>query len=175
MAYTVAIPERLARAIMARGFDVEAFVIEAIERKLQLDPMEELETRLEIALYMLRRAREELEKGDPVQASEKLYKAVEECIKVLACMEGLEECQRAREEGGWWTRLLSRAARRLASRLQTSIIREAWEEAYDLHVHGFHEHALGVDEVRQGVPVVEKLVEYTRSYFSAKTGRNPPR
>ena len=60
--------------------------------------MEELETRMEIAEYMLRRAREELEQGDPVQASEKLYKAVEECIKVLACLEDLEECRR--EAGG---------------------------------------------------------------------------
>ena len=85
-------------AIRRRGFDLESFVLEAVERMLELDPREEVEARLEIAKYMLRRGREELEKGDPVQASEKLYKAAEECIKILACVEGLEECRRAREE-----------------------------------------------------------------------------
>jgi len=44
---------------------------------------------------MLRRAWEELERGDPVQASEKLYKAAEECIKILACLENLDEYRRA--------------------------------------------------------------------------------
>ena len=70
-----------------------------------------------IAEYMLERAREELKRGNPIQASEKLYKAVEECIKTLACLEGLEECERARREGQWWTKLLSRAASKLARKL----------------------------------------------------------
>ncbi len=163
MSITIRIPEELARIIRKRGLDIESFIIDAIEDRLSMDPREELEARLAIAEYMLRRAREELERGDAVQASEKLYKAVEECIKVLACLEGLEECRRAREEGGWWTRLLARAARRLSSKLGTDLIRVAWEEGYDLHVHGFHEHAFGVEEVRQGVAVVEKLLQYVKS------------
>ncbi len=80
--------------------DVEAIIIEAVQRSLNLDPEEELETRLEIAKHMVQRAKEELERGDAVQASEKLYKAVEECIKVLACLHDIEECKRAREEAG---------------------------------------------------------------------------
>ena len=162
MTVTVTIPEKLAKAIRSRGLDVEAFVLEAIERSLELDPREELEARLAIAEYMLERAREELERGDPVQASEKLYKAVEECIKTLACLEGLEECGEARREGQWWTKLLSRAARKLARKLNEPIILEAWKSAYDLHIHGFHEHALGIEEVKEDLPVVEKLVRYTK-------------
>ena len=65
------------------------------QRSLNLDPEEELETRLEIAKHMVQRAKEELERGDAVQASEKLYKAVGECIKVLACLHDIEECKRA--------------------------------------------------------------------------------
>lgn len=148
-------------AIRRRGFDLESFVLEAVERMLELDPREEVEARLEIAKYMLRRGREELEKGDPVQASEKLYKAAEECIKILACVEGLEECRRAREERGWWSKLLSKAARRLALRLGENLVLVAWLNAYDLHVHGFHEHCLGVDEVRESLPAIEELVSYT--------------
>lgn len=160
---TITIPRRVVEAIRKRGHvDVEAFVLEAIEQTLGLDPQEELETRFSIAEHMLRRAREELEGGDPVQASEKLYKAVEECIKILACLNGLEECDIARREGAWWSKLLGRAARRLSLALGEPLIVEAWSHAYDLHVHGFHEHAYTVEEVRESLPLVEKLVEYTR-------------
>ncbi len=164
----VRLPEKLVKIIRGRGYDVEAFIIGAVEDKLGLDPREELETRLAIADYMFQRAKEELEKGDAVQASEKLYKVVEECIKVLVCLEGLEECRKAREEGQWWTKLLAKAARRLSTRLGTDIIREAWEEGYDLHVHGFHEHVFTVDEVRQGVPVIEKLLQYTKTMLQKR-------
>ena len=160
MRTAIALPGRLVEAIRRRGHDVETLVIAAIEDRLELDPSEELETRLEIAKHMLRRGLEELERGDAVQASEKLYKAVEECIKILACLEELEEC-RVGKEVGWWTKLLSRAARKLSSKLGLEMIRIAWEEGYDLHVHGFREHGLGIDEVKQSVPIIEKLVEYT--------------
>jgi len=165
----VEIPRSLVEAIRRRGFDLESFVLEAVERMLELDPRE---ARLEIAKYMLRRGREELEKGDPVQASEKLYKAAEECIKILACVEGLEECRRAREERGWWSKLLSKAARRLALRLgENLVLVVAWLNAYDLHVHGFHEHCLGVDEVRGSLPAIEELVSYTEERIKQYMGR----
>lgn len=120
---------------------------------------------------MLRRGREELKKGDPIQASEKLYKAVEECIKILACLEGLEECSQARREGGWWTKLLSRAARRLARRLNKPLILEAWSQGYDLHVHGFHEHALTAEDVAETLPAVGELVTYTRNTLKSRGRR----
>lgn len=170
---TVVIPRELAEAVRRRGLDLESFVIEAVEAALQLDPDEELRARLSVAEHMLARAREELRRGDPVQASEKLYKAVEECIKVLACLEGLEECAVARREGRWWTRLLSRAARRLARALGEPLILEAWGQAYDLHVHGFHEHALDVEDVEQGLPAAERLVSYVRGRLGA-SGPAPP-
>ena len=146
---------------------MESFVVEAVESLLGLDPGEEPEARLAVAEHMLRRAGGELEKGDPVQAGEKLYKAAGECVKVLACLEGLEECSRARREGGWWTRLLARAARRLARMLGEPLILDAWSQGYDLHVHGFHEHALSVEDVAETVPVVERLVAYTRERLRA--------
>ncbi len=164
----VRIPESLAKRVAEKGVDPEAFIIDAVERALNLDPHEELEVRLDIAKYMVKRAREELEKGDAVQASEKLYKAVEECIKVLACLEGLEECRRAREEGGWWTRLLARAAARLSRMLGEELIVRAWSYAYDLHVHGFHEHTYSVEDVKPRVRVVEELLEYTRQRFTGR-------
>ncbi len=159
---SIEVPKGLVEAIRKRGLDLESFILEAIERMLELDPNEEIEARLEIAEHMLKRAHEELEKGDATQASEKLYKAVEECIKILTCLEGLEECRKAREERSWWTRLLSKAARKLTLHLGENLILEAWSQGYDLHVHGFHEHGLNVDEVRESLPIIEKLVNYTK-------------
>lgn len=172
---TVVIPRELIEAIRRRGYDPESFIIEAIEKTLVLDPNEELGTRMAIAEHMLERAREELRKGDAVQASEKLYKAVEECIKILACLEELEECHRAHEEGRWWTKLLSRAARRLARSLGSRIVIEAWSQGYDLHIHGFHEHALAVDDVAETLPVIEKLVAYTKEKLRERSGKSTER
>jgi hypothetical protein len=155
---TIRLPRSLVEALRRRGVEPESFIVEAVVERLGLDPREELEARLEVAEYMLERAREELKRGDPVEASEKLYKAAEEAIKVLACLEGLEECGRARREGGWWSRLLSRAASRLSRILGDRIVLEAWSEAFDLHVHGFHEHSLEVEDVAERVEVIERLV-----------------
>ena len=155
----VRVPRSILEAIRRRGADPEAFVLDAVYEALRLDPEEELRARIDIAQHMLRRAREELERGDPVQASEKLYKATEEAIKVLACLEGLEECEKARREGGWWSRLLARAARKLA-RKHGSFILDAWSQAFDLHVHGFHEHSYSVEDVEETLPLVEKIVTY---------------
>ncbi|AEM39657.1 PaREP1 family protein [Pyrolobus fumarii 1A] len=158
----ITIPEKLAKLIRDRGFDPEAFIMEAIEKYLELDPQEELEARIAVAEHMLMRAREELLEGDAVQASEKLYKAVEECIKVLACLRGLEECRKAQIEGTWWTKLLARAASKLAKIEKNPLILDAWSLAYDAHIHGFHEHSLDPEDIEQRLPRAEELVKYTR-------------
>jgi len=158
----ITVPKVLLDAIRRRGLGPEALILEAIAERLSRDPREEPCARLAAAEHMLRRAREELKQDDPVQASEKLYKAVEGCIRILACLEGLDECTKAREEGRWWTRLLARAARQLRRRLGENIVLEAWSQGYDLHVHGFHEHALSVKDVEVSLPIIEKLVDYTR-------------
>ena len=171
LAVRVAVPRDLVKAIRQRGHDAESFILEAVAEKLSKDPREECQARLAIAEHMLRRAKEELGNGDAVQASEKLYKAVEECIKILACLEELEECGKAREEGRWWTKLLARAARRLSRRLGERLILEAWSQGYDLHIHGFHEHSLGVEDVEETLPLVEKLVSYTRRVLEERLQR----
>ncbi len=155
----VVMPRKLVEAIRRRGrVDIESFIIEAIERALNLDPAEEVETKIAVAKHMLMRAKEELRRNDAVPASGKLYKAVEECVKALACLEGLEECEAARREGQWWTKLLSRAARKLSALLNEPLILIAWSQAYDLHVHSFHEHGLDAVSVSSSLPVTEKLM-----------------
>jgi hypothetical protein len=55
-----------------------------------------------------------VEQGDPVQASEKLYKAAEEAVKVLARRFALPEHEEAEGKGRWTAILLSSAVRSLS-------------------------------------------------------------
>ncbi|MGQ9469333.1 MAG: PaREP1 family protein [Nitrososphaerales archaeon] len=107
-----------------------------------------------------------LNKGDSMQASEKFYKAVEESIKLLAEKHRLPEYEEAIREVRWWARLLARAARTLASKLDEDRIEFAWSIAFDLHVWGFHERGLRVEDVKRDIPHIEWLIEYTEKALS---------
>jgi len=107
-------------------------------------------------------SREYIAKGDAIQASEKLYKAVEECIKVLAERYELPEYEEAKRDGRWRTHLLGRAARRLARDLMRDEIRDAWANAFEIHVWGFHEGKYGVEEVEASVPYAEWLANFVK-------------
>jgi len=160
--YTARLPRKLALEASRRGFDVEALIIEALIEKLNLDPGEEAATRIELAEYFLEEAKKYIEAGDAVQASEKLYKVAEECIKALAVKFRVPEVEEARREGRWWTKLLARASRTLSALLNDPMIRYAWEDAYDLHVWGFHEVAYSIDHVRLSIPTIEQLLVRTK-------------
>ncbi|MEM3568812.1 MAG: PaREP1 family protein [Candidatus Jordarchaeales archaeon] len=78
----VFIPAKLPRRL-GIGIDLESVIVEAISEKLNMDPEEVAEVHLELAKkYLGERA--ELANRDPVQASEKLYKAAEEAVKAIA-------------------------------------------------------------------------------------------
>jgi hypothetical protein len=59
----------------------------------------------------------ELIDKDPVQASEKLYKAAEEAVKVLAIALNLPETRKAIESSGWLSKLLKKTAQSVAKAL----------------------------------------------------------
>ena len=70
---------------------------------------------------------------DPVQASEKLYKAAEEAVKQLARSLKVEDVLKLVEERGRWTVTdLERVIRRLRS-LEPSVV-GWWDNANYLHV-----------------------------------------
>ena len=121
-----------------------------------------LEARVELAEKYLAEAKEYLAKGDAVQASEKLYKVVEECIKALAQRYDTPEHREAAREGRWWAQLLGKAARRLARELNEPRITDAWSRAYDVHVWGFHEAKYTVEDVKEDVGYVEWLLNYVK-------------
>ncbi len=97
MGSSVFVPRRLAEEIEKRGLNLEDTIIEALSEALNFDPKTIAESRLELAERYLAEGRSLVDK-DPVQASEKLYKAAEECVKALAMHFNLENILRGIEK-----------------------------------------------------------------------------
>ncbi len=77
----VSIPQALIEALRKRGLDIED-LIDILAAKLDLDPLDTAKAHAELAIAMFNEGLNFVSKGDVVQASEKLYKAVEEGIKL---------------------------------------------------------------------------------------------
>lgn len=130
---------------------------------------------IEFIKKSLGEGKEYLNKGDSVQASEKLYKAVEECLKLVAKQRGIPEYEEAEKEGRWWSRLLARAAMRLSHELGAGKIEVVWAKASDLHVWGFHERALSVAHIEPHLPYVEWLLGCTKEILDESDKRESER
>jgi hypothetical protein len=99
---------------------------------------------------------------DPVQASEKLFKAAEETIKALAIGLDLPEARRAIESGGWWSKLLEKAAQGVAKALGVKEFILWWDTAFKLHVEGFHEARLSSEDVKERYEYIEAMVNLAK-------------
>jgi CHAD domain-containing protein len=167
MGVVISIPRRLYEEARKRGIDVESKIVEILARELGLDPESEASIRLELAEKYLREAKKLLDKGDTVQASEKLYKVAEETIKAMASALGLPEAKEANERGRWTLRLFDSAAARLAETIDRRIY-DDWDHAYFLHVEGFHEARIDVERVRCRLRYVEELLSIARRVLGEK-------
>lgn len=125
-------------------------------------------TPLEMIEYCLQRAKEYLQANDPMQASEKLYKTAELSIKLLAEKYGLSEFKTYQKNGVWSVGLLSTSATNLSNKLGKKEIAEAWAMAFHVHVQGFHENRLRLDDVKYAVPYIEKVVKYVREVTNGR-------
>jgi len=117
--------------------------------------------RLELAERFLAEGRELVNK-DPVQASEKLYKAAEEAVKALAIALNLDEAEKALEKGRWTVSLLDDAVYAISEKLRVKEVMDWWDSAYRLHVDGFHEARLRSVDVAKRFGHVEALVGLAR-------------
>ncbi len=169
MTTTIELPKKLVEKLKERGLDPTTHIVDTLVRELELDPVEEAETRIELAEKYLEEARKYIERGDAVQASEKMYKVVEECIKALAHMHKLPEYEKAVKEGRWWTQLLGKAARKLAKLLNEPRIESTWSIAYDIHVWGFHEAKYTVEDIAQDIQHIEWLLNHTKKQIKTTT------
>jgi len=116
---------------------------------------------VEIAEKFLAKGRELIDK-DPVQASEKLYKAAEEAVKALAIAFNLPEARKAIESGGWWSKLLEKAAQGVARALSIKEFILWWDTAFKLHVDGFHEARLSSEDVKERYEYIETMVNMVK-------------
>jgi hypothetical protein len=162
MQKAVYIPEKILREVEKRGLNVTDLILSS----LKIDPEVALEARLEMAENYLREAEEYISKNDPIQASEKLYKAVEESIKTLAQLLDTPEYQTATKEGRWWTQLLGKAARRLSRLLDEPRLEYVWAIAYDIHVWGFHEAKYSTEDIRGDLDHAKWLLSYVKEILS---------
>ena len=125
---------------------------EAIKKALQ---------HLELAERFLAEGRELIDK-DPVQASEKLYKAAEEAVKALAIALNLNEAEKTLEKGRWTVSLLNDAIYAISEKLRVKELMDWWDSAYRLHVDGFHEARLRSIDVAKRFGHVEALVSLAK-------------
>jgi predicted choloylglycine hydrolase len=120
-----------------------------------------VEARVELAEKYLA-SKEYIGKGDAAQASEKMYKVVEECIKALAQHYNMPEHEVAVKEGMWWTQLLGKAARGLSRTLNEPRITDVWARAYDIHVWGFHESKYTIEDINEDTKHIDWLLNYVK-------------
>jgi len=152
----VAIPKRLAQELERRGADVESLIIDSLVKSLGLDPSIGVEAHLELASRYLEEGKGLVDK-DPVQASEKLYKAAEEAVKALAMHFNVKEVLDVVERSRWSVTELVRAVTEISKKLG-KWFRYSWDSAWVLHVWGFHEARLDAESVRERLPDVEGMV-----------------
>ena len=154
---TLYVPGKLIEEARRRGFDVESLVVDLLVRTLNLDPQVVSDIHLELSHRYLEEGKA-LVNRDPVQASEKLYKAAEEAVKALAIFYNLQDVLAGVEEKGRWTvSYLEKAVEAISERLGGWFL-QSWDNAWALHVWGFHEAKFDSKAVEIRLPYVERMV-----------------
>jgi len=103
---------------------------------------------------------------DPVQASEKLYKAAEEYVKALAIHYNLSDILEVVEKRVKWTVTeLDKVVRRLY-KVVGKWLKDSWESANYLHIWGFHEVKLDQEAVKSDLPDIERMVIEVKKIIS---------
>jgi hypothetical protein len=168
---TLYIPSKLVEEARRRGFDVESLVVDLLVRTLNLDPRVAGEAHLELSLRYLGEGRA-LVNRDPIQASEKLYKAAEEAVKALAIFYNLQDVLAGVEEKGRWTvSYLEKAVEAISEKLG-GWFGEAWDRAWALHVWGFHEAKLDSKAVEIRLPYIERMVLEAEKIIRGRVGES---
>jgi hypothetical protein len=119
------------------------------------------EERIELALKYLEEGRVLVER-DPVQASERLYRAAEEAVKALALHYSLRGVlEKAERRGRWTFEELESAVRVIAGKVGEWFI-AAWDAASYLLVLGVHEAELDSESVKARLPSIERMIVEAR-------------
>jgi hypothetical protein len=125
------------------------------------------EEHLDLALRYLEEGKSLTDK-DPIQASEKLYKAAEEAVKAMALALSLDEAKKAVEQDRWSSTLLFDAIDAVAIKLDVSELPLWWRAAWVLHVEGFHEARLSGERVKKDSRYIEAIVDLAKKVLREK-------
>ena len=146
--FTIKLPEALVKVLEELGIDIEVKVIELLMNEINIERSKKAKLHAELAKYFLSEGKRLIDKN-PIQASEKIYKAAEEAIKALTMSLGMENVlSKVGERGRWTTSDLERAVEALSDKLSKWLY-DAWDHAWVLHVWGFHEAKLDREAVRR--------------------------
>lgn len=162
----VRIPRKLVEYAKKSGIDLESKFYEYLQSEIQLDPKDEVVLHLELAQHFLKEGRNFVD-GDPVQASEKLYKAAEECAKALALHFDFRDLlEKVEERGRWTVTELEKVVERISDKVG-DWFRSSWDSAWVLHVWSFHEAKPDSEAVKRRLKDVVKIVDKTKDMISA--------
>jgi len=103
--------EELIKKLEERGIDALDVLLDALSKA---DPSESDKERINLVEKLMKECKDYLNRGDPVQASEKAYKIAEGIVKALAEKFKTTEYEEFLKEGGWYIYLLSKASKTLA-------------------------------------------------------------
>jgi hypothetical protein len=127
----------------------------------------EIEKHLDLALTFLEEGKNFIEKN-PVQASEKLYKAAEESVKLLTLYLDISDVlSQVKQRDRWTVTDLEKAVETISKKLG-DWFGEAWDRAWALHVWGFHEAKFDSEAVKIRLPYVEQIVEEAKRIVSSE-------
>ena len=156
--HVIHLPEKLVKKALKRGIDIEKEVLDYLIRSPNLDPEDEIDLHIELAEKYLDEGKKLIEK-DPIQASEKLYKAAEEIVKALTIHFNLAEIlTKTRSRGGWTVTDIDKAVKEISDRIGLWFL-DSWDHAWILHVWGFHEGKMDKESIKVRLPRIEKMVK----------------
>jgi hypothetical protein len=162
-----AIPRRAAEEPKRRNLDPEPLVVDFLVSLLELDPQAAAESHLELAVRYLEEGRKLID-TDPVQASEKLYKAAEEAVKALTIHFNLKDILEDVEKSETWSvEKLEKAVLNISDKVG-DWFRSSWDTAWALHVWGFHEAKFDAEDVRKRLPSIDRMVTEVQRIIEKK-------
>jgi len=159
----IKVPEVVVEYARKLGVDLESKFIEYIESVITLNPKDEIQLHLSLAEHFLNEGKSLVDR-DAVQASEKLYKAAEECVKALAISFNYDDIlKRVKERGKWTVTELEKAVQRISDKIGEWFY-DAWGQANYMHIWGFHEAKLDSEAIKRRIKYIDRMVREARKY-----------
>jgi len=161
MGLSIKVPSRAAELLLkearSRGLHIQDIVLEKLEA--DLDPKDKAQDYMEVSLLLLNEAKQELDKGDLRQASEKIWGAAALAIKAHAYwnrgirLSSHSELWEYKEElvkafGNW--------------------VRDSWTAAVHMHIN-FYEGWATKNDVKDAYEKVSRLIKEIRKEIKPET------